>query len=145
MNTLNMFFTEWWPSFAGFGVGAVGLWFAGRFASHGYFLFTSPKSFRELAGYSTDEQKRLLQEASKETFRCWRSVLPSIAFALVLSIGIALGRTIPKVTTLPDTWWVHVIFAALFVGAAGWFVMQLAASCVRPFLQRLIGKTSHVA
>jgi len=145
MNILQIFFTEWWPTFLGFGVVLVGLWFAGRFASHGYFLFTSPKSFKELAGFSEVEKKRLLQVASKETFRCWRSVLPAIAFALVLSGGIALGRTIPKVTSLPDTWWVHVIFAALFAGATGWFVMRLAVSCVRPFLQRLIERTSHVA
>jgi len=145
MNTLQIFFTEWWPTFAGIGVVMVGMWFAGRFASHGYFLFTSPKSFRELAGRSEGEQRRLLQEASKETFRSWRSVLPPIAFALVLSVGIALGRTIPKVTELPDTWWVHVIFAAIFAGVAGWFVMQLAVSCVRPFLRRLIERTSHVA
>lgn len=104
-----------------------------------------PKSFKELAGYAKDEQKRLLQVASKEAFRCWRSVLPVISFALVLSGGIALGRTLPKATALPDTWWVHDITAALFAGAAGWFVMRLAVSCVRPFLQKLLERTNNVA
>lgn len=145
MNTLQIFFMEWWPTFTGIGVVMVGMWFAGRFASHSYFPFTSPKSFRELAVYSEGEQQRLLQEASKETFSCWRSVLPPIAFALVLSAGIALGRTIPKVTTLPDSWWVHIIVAGLFAGPAGWFVVRLAVNCVRPFLRRLLERTSHVA
>lgn len=145
MNILRIFFTAWWPIFLGVGLVSVGLWFAGRFASHGYFLFTSPKSFKELAGYAKDEQKRLLQVASKEAFRCWRSVLPVISFALVLSGGIALGRTLPKATALPDTWWVHDIIAALFAGAAGWFVMRLAVSCVRPFLQKLLERTNNVA
>jgi hypothetical protein len=145
MNFLRIFFAELWPVLLGVGLVLVGLWFAGRFASHSYFLFTSPKSFNELAGYSEDEQKRLLQVASKETFRCWWSVLPSIAFALVFSGGIALGMTLPKVTALPDTWWVHTIVAALLAGEAGWLVMRLAVSCVRPHLQRLIARTSHVA
>jgi hypothetical protein len=143
MNILQIFFAEWWPAFLGLGVVFVVFWFAGRFASDTYFLFTSPKSFKELAGYSEDEQKRLLQVASRETFRCWRSVLPAIVFALVVSGGVALGRTIPKVTPLPDTWWVHITFAALFAGAAGWLGMRLAVNCVRPFLRRLIERTNQ--
>jgi hypothetical protein len=138
MSILQIFFTEWWPDFVGVSIALSVVWFLGRFASHGYFLFTSPKAFRELARFAADKQKRLLQEASKETFRRWWSVLPVITFALVLSGGLAFGRTIPKITNLPDTFWIHIAFAALFTAAGGWFVVRLAVSCVRPFLRTLI-------
>jgi len=145
MNSLRIFFAEWWLIFLCQSFVFVGMWFAGRFGLHGYFFLTSPKSFKELAAFSEDEKKRLLQEASKETFRCWRSVVAPVACALVLSAGIAFGWTIPKVTTLPDTWWVHTVFGASFAGATGWFVPRLAKSCVRPFLRSLIERTSHAA
>jgi hypothetical protein len=145
MNALHIFYAEWWPVFLGVSLTVCSIWFVGRFDTHSYFLFTSPKAFRELATFAEDEQRRLLQEASKETFRCWWSVLPVIAFALVLSGGIALGRTVPKVTHLPDKLWVHVVFAVLLTVVGGWFVVRLAVSCVRPFLKRLIERTSHAA
>jgi hypothetical protein len=58
MNILQIFFAEWWPTFLGLGVVFVGFWFAERFASDSYFLFTTPKSFKELAGNSPELQYR---------------------------------------------------------------------------------------
>jgi hypothetical protein len=114
----------------------------GRFATHGSFFFLSPKSFKELAGYSDDEKKRLWQQASKEMFRCWRSLLPVMAFAFVISFAVALGMTIPKVTTLPDNLWVEALMSGLIMAVAGKPVERLMVIWVRPFLQNAMARTS---
>jgi hypothetical protein len=145
MTTLHIFFAEWWPTFVGISLSFSVIWIAGRFAAPCYFLFTTPKAFRELATFAEDEQKRLLQEASRKAFRSWRSVMPVFLFALVLSTSLAVGRTIPKVANLPDTLLVHMFFSGLLAALGGWFAARLAVSCVRPFLRTLIETTNHVA
>ena len=143
MNTLQIFLGEFWPTFVGVSIGLSLVWLAMRSASDGHLPFIGPKSFRELFGFTKDEQKRLIHEASKEAFRQWRSFVPVVVFAALFSSGMAMGRTLPKVTTLPDSFWVHVAFVSPFAVIGGWLAGRLEVRYVRPFLRRCIERRNH--
>jgi len=143
MNTLQIFFGEFWPAFIGMVIGNSFVWLAWRSASDGYLPFIGPKSFPELASFTKDEQKRLLHEASKEASGHWRSFVPVMVFSVIFSLGFAVGRTLPKVTTLPDSFGVHAAFACLFAMLGGWAAGRLAMRYVKPFLKKYIEAMSY--
>jgi hypothetical protein len=108
-------------------------------------LFVGPKSFTVLSRFAEDQQRRLLDEASKEALAGWRRVVPVAVFFVLLTVGTALGRTLPKVTTFPDSFWVNACSTALFAGFGFWLARQLQVHRVRPFLKALIERTQHAA
>ncbi len=149
MNTLRVFFGEFWGIFIGVAIGASCVWLARRLASNGYLPFIGPKFFPELSAFGKKDQRRLLHKASAIAFRHWESFVPIPVFAVTFSVGIAVGLTIPKVTTLPDSLWSRVLsgalFAALFGAIASWLASRLTARYLRPFLKECIENASHVA
>ncbi len=145
MNAISIFLGEFWPPFIGVTVGLSVVWVARRAASDGYLPFIGPKSFTELSGFAKDHQRRLLHEASNEAFGGWRSFLPVVGFAATFAAGAALGRTLPEVTAIPDSLWVHAGFAALFAAFGGWLAGRLGVHHLRPFLKASIERTSHAA
>jgi hypothetical protein len=143
MNTLQILFGEFWPTFVGMSVFFSFVWLAPRLACDGYLPFISPKSFPELATFAKDEQKGLLHEASKEASSQWRSFVPTVVFVALFSFGVAVGHTLPKVSALPDSFWVHVVFDCLFAVVGFWLAGRLTAQYMRPFLKRYIESTSQ--
>jgi hypothetical protein len=142
LNTLQIFFREFWPPFVGVNIGMSLIWLATRFASDGYLPFIGPKSFIELETFAKDEQKRFLHEACKASSGQWRSFVPFVAFAALLSCGAAMGQTLSKVSALPDSIWVHIVFACFFGVIGGWFATRLQMHYVRPFLKEYIESIS---
>jgi len=124
-------------------IGLSLVWLAMRSASDWRLPFIGPKSFQELGGFTKDEQKRLIHEASKAASKQMRSFVPVIVFAALFSCGAAVGQTLPKVTTVPDSFWVHAAFACLFAAIGGWLAARLEVGYVRPFLRACIERTSH--
>jgi hypothetical protein len=145
MNTVELLFTQGWPAFLGVTIAFLFQWFVGCSASHGYFFFVTPKAFAELAPFPGDERKRLLHQASKETYRRWVPILPILAFAFVFSASLEIGNVIPKLSGFPDTSWLRIVLALPFLLLGGWLVERLSIRCVRPRLRRLIEKTNIVA
>ena len=145
MNALSIFLGEFWPPFIGVTFGLLVVWLARRSASDGYPPFIGPKSFTELSGFVKNQQRQLLHEASTEAFAGWRSFIPVVLFAAMFAVGAALGRTLPKVTTVPDSLWVHPGFAALFAALGGSLAGRLGVRHLRPFLKASIERTQHAA
>ena len=145
MNALSIFLGEFWPPFIGVAVGLSVVWHARRSALDGYPPFIGPKSFTELSGFPKDQQKQLLHEASTEAFAGWRSFIPVVVFAAMFAAGAALGRTLPKVATVPDSFWVHTGFAAFFAAFGGGLAGRLEVRHLRPFLKASIERIQHAA
>ena len=145
MNALSIFLGEFWPPFIGVTFGLSMIWLSWRSASDGYPPFIGPKSFTELAGFAKNQQKQLLHEASTEAFAGWQSFIPVVVFSTVFAAGAALGRTLPKITTVPDSLWVHAGFAALFGAFGGWLAGRLEVRHLRPFLKASIERTQYAA
>ncbi len=143
MNTLRIFFGEFWPAFVGVSVSLSFVWLARRFASDGYLPFIGPKSFTELADYSKEEQNRLLHEATAEAFRHWRSFLPGAVLAICFATGAAIAHTLPRFTTIPDSPWITLPLVMVFAGFGAWLAGTLTTRCVRPFLRACIEKSHH--
>ena len=143
MKTLEIFFSMWSPiSMISLEVVMIGFWLWERFAHpRSSFLWSSPKSFKELTPYSAAEQNHLLQVAQKEMLSNWWSIFLPITLALVVSILLPLGSTLQKVTQVPDTWWTRCIFAGLSAYPACWPYRQLEVRCTRPFVRRLLIRT----
>jgi hypothetical protein len=145
MNALSIFLGEFWSPFIGVTIGLSVVWLARRSSSDWYPPFIGPKSFTELSGFAKDQQKQLLHEASSEAFAGWRYFVSVVMFAAMFAAGAALGRTLPKVTTVPDSLWVHAGFAALFAAFGGWLAGRLHVRHLRPFLKASIERTQHAA
>ncbi len=145
MDTLEIFLSEFWPPFIGASVGISVVWLLRRSGSDSCLPFLNRKAFAELVGYSTDEQKRLLHEASTEAFRHWRSYVPVAVLAFFLATGAAVSHTLPKVTTIPDSLWVTLPVMMVFVGFGGWLTSILTTSYVRPYLRTCIERPRHAA
>jgi hypothetical protein len=152
MNALSIFLGEFWPKviYVTIGISAVSLLrHSRRSPPPTYPLFAGPKSFTELSGFAEDQQRRLLNEASKEAFAGWRPFPPVIALCVIMTAGWALGQTLPKVTPVPDSFWVRACSLALFGGLGCWLAVWVAGRLgvhrVRPFLKALIERTQHAA
>ena len=117
MDTLKIFLSAFWPAFIGALIGSLVVYLGCRAGYDSRFLRPSlnPKSFAELAGYSKEEQKRLLHEASTEAFRHWRGYFPVSAYLYVIATGIAVAHTLPKVTTIPSSLWFKLAVLTVFV------------------------------
>jgi hypothetical protein len=139
MNAFQIFFGEFWPTFVGSSIGLSLAWVA----KHDYLPFIGPSTFTELAVFTKDEQKRLLHEASKEALAQWHSFIPTLVFLVIFPFGSALAHTLPKITTLPDSFWIHVVFGGLFGALGCWLAIRLGVLYVRPFLIRCIERTRH--
>ena len=140
MNALHIFFNEFWLNFVIFWViYALVTW--GRRVSLGRNAVSiGPKSFRELSAFSMEEQLRLLHEADKEAFQGWRLIFPAFLFAANLAGAMAVGMTIPKITTLPGSLWVVLGFALPFILLGFWATGWVEARFIKPFLKRQIEK-----
>ena len=145
MSTLKIFLSEFWsPSINALAAVSV-YWFFRRSDAYAYFLFVKPKGFGELAGYPKEEQRRLLHEASMEAFRHWRSLVPLVIFAFFFATGVAVAHTIPKVTPIPDSWWVRLLVVAAFAAFGCWLVGALQTRYVRPFLRAYLERSHHAS
>jgi hypothetical protein len=145
MNAISTFLAEFWAPFIGATFGVSIVWLAKRSASGGYPLFIGPKAFPELSDFTKDRQKQLLHDANKEAFAGWGSFLPVVVFATMLATGVALGHTLPSFTALPNSMWLHAIFAVIFAGFGGWLVGRLGMVRIRPFLQKSIENETQCA
>ena len=142
MDTLKIFLSYFWPLFIGALIGSLGTWFLRR-AGYGRFFLPSlnPKGFAELAGYSKEEQKRLLHEASTEAFRHWRGYFPVSAFVYVIATGLAVAHTLPKVTTIPSSLWFKLAVFTVFACLGAWLNRILTTRYLRPFLRTCIERS----
>ncbi|HTD88600.1 MAG TPA: hypothetical protein VK850_18660 [Candidatus Binatia bacterium] len=140
MNTLKIFFSEFWPPFIGVAVGVSTVWLLHRFGSDVRVRLLTPKAFVELASYSKEEQRRLLHEASTEAFRHWRAFVPVVVLAFFLATGSAVAHTLPKVTRSPDSWWVTLPVVMVFAVFGWWLAGALMTRYVRPFLQACLDR-----
>jgi hypothetical protein len=145
MNTLKIFLSEFWPPFIGASVGVLIVWFLRRFGAGACLPFLTARGFTELADYSKEEQRRLLHEASMEAFRHWRSFLPVALLAVFFAAGAAVAHTLPRVTTIPDSWWVTLPVVMVFAGFGGWLAGALTTRYVRQFLRACIERSHHAA
>ena len=146
MNTLHILFSQFWPFFVA-AIIVVPLVQWGRHISLGgnAALFIGSRSFAELSSFSKEEQERLLHAADREAFPGWRFFLPTLIYALVFSGGIAIATTLPKVATLPYSFWVSGGVGILFVGLGGWLAGRLEARSIRRYLKIHIERTHHAA
>lgn len=135
LDTLKILLSEFWPLFIGASVGLSVVCLLRRFGSDGCLPFLNRKAFAELAGYSKDEQRRLLHEASTEALRHLRSYVPVAVFAFFFATGAAVAHTLPKVTTIPHSWWVTLPVVMVFGAFGGWLAGALTTRYVRPFLR----------
>ena len=145
MDTLKIFLSTFWPAFFGALIASLGVWILRRFHYDSFPLPSlNPKGFAELAGYSKEEQKRVLDEASTKAFRHWRGFFPAYAFVFVTATGIAVAHTLPKVTTIPKSPWLSLAVVTVFIVCGGWLTRFLTTRYVRPFLRACIER-SHEA
>ena len=142
MDTLKIFFSEFWPPFIGASVGVSFVWLLHRSGSGASLPLLNEKAFAEIVGYPKGEQKRLLHEASAVAFRRWRSLVPLAVLAFFMATGGALARTLPQVTTIPDTRWVKYPVVMVFAVFGGWLARELTTRYVRPFLRTCLEKRS---
>ena len=144
MNTLKIFLSEFWSPFINALAVISVLWLLRRSDLH-FFFVNNPKAFAELAGYPMDEQRRLLHEASIEAFRHWRAFVLVVIFAFFFVTGVAVAHTIPKVTTIPDSWWVGLLVVTAFAAFGCWLVGALTTRYVRPFLRACLERSHHAS
>jgi hypothetical protein len=145
MDTLKIVLSEFFPPFTGALVGVSVVWLLRRSGSDGCLPFLNRKAFAELVGYSKEDQKRLLHEASTEAFRHWRSFVPVGVLAFFFATGAAVAHTLPKVTTIPDSWWVTLPVVMGFAAFGGWLAGALTTRYVRPFLRACLERLHHAA
>lgn len=143
MRTLTIFLSAFWPPFIGALVGASIVWLIRR--SAGRLLFLNPKAFSELAGYSKQEQTRVLHDASAEASRHWGSFVPGALFAFFIATGVALGPTLRKVAGIPGSLWVSISAAMVFAAFGSWLAIALTTRYVRPFLQACLERSQRAA
>jgi len=146
MDTLKLFLSAFWPAFIGALIGSLVVWF-GRRSRYDSRLLPSlnPKGFAELAGYSKEEQKRLLDEASTEAFRHWRGYFPVSAFLFVIATGLAVAHTLPKIKTIPNSLWLNLAVVTVSIGLGGWLTGILTTRYVRPFLRTCIERSREAS
>ena len=121
--------------------GMAFLWLLMGSASNARPPFVNAKAFPELAGLGREEQKRLLAEATRASFRHWRSFVPFLVFGIFFATGDAMARTLPKVTTIPDSFWATVITVSVFVLPGAWLAGRLSVNHIRPFLKILLANS----
>ncbi len=143
MNTLKIFLSEFWLPFINVSVAVSGVWLLRRFVPDPRLLLLNRRAFAELVGYSKEEQRRLLHDASTEAFRHWRSFVPVAVVALFVATGAAVAHTLPKVTTIPDSWWVTEPVVMVFVAFGAWLAAALTTGYVRPFLRACLERSHH--
>lgn len=147
MDTLKIFLSYLWPAFIGALIGSLVVYLGRRAGYDSRFLRPSlnPKRFAELAGYSKEEQKRLLHEASTEAFRHWRGYFPVSAYLYVVATGVAVAYTLPKVTTIPNSMWLNLAVVTVFIVCGGWLTRILTTRYVRPFLRTGIERSREAS
>ena len=126
-------------------IGMAFLWLLISSASDPRPPFANAKAFPELSRFSKEEQRRLLAEAIRQSSRHWRSFVPFLAFGTFFAVGAALARTLPKVTTIPDSFWETAITVVVFVLPGAWLVGRLSANYIRPFLKKCIEESNNAA
>lgn len=135
MDTLKILLAEFWWPFIGVLIGMLLVWLLRRRACDACLPLVNTRSFAELSAYSKDEQVRLLHEASKEAFRHLSSYTPVAVFVFFFAAGEAVAHTLPKVTTIPSSWWVIWPIVAVFAAFGGWLAGSLTIRLLRPLLR----------
>jgi hypothetical protein len=143
-SVISIFFLEFWPIFIGVSTSFCLVWFLSRKASDVRPQFSRAKTFKELSGYSNEEQKRLLHDAAALAFRYWHACIPSLIFSAFLSGGMAVAHTLIKVTVLPDSFWIVVVVAILFSFQGGCMAGKLEARYIREALRNCLEKKYDV-
>jgi hypothetical protein len=92
------------------------------------------KNFPELPNLSVSEQKRLLHAADRRAFAGWRSFIPAVTYAALLSGSIALPRLLQRIGMIPGSLWAPSAIAILFMAAGLWICRRLEVRRIRPFL-----------
>ena len=87
----------------------------------------------------------MLHEASIEALGHWRAFVLVAMFAFFFVTGVAVARTIPKVTTIPDSWWLGLLVVTAFAALGCWVVGALTTRYVRPFLRACLEKSHHAS
>src|SRR6185436_6273288 len=142
MNALKIFLSAFWPAFLGGAVFLSLFWLVKTSIASGYPPFVGPNSFSELSPFSEAEQKRLLQEASREAFGGWRWLIPICLFAAVFASGVALGYMLPLVTSFPNSIWAWTGLGIVFAGLGGWAASRLEKYSIAPALKRRIASVN---
>ncbi len=145
MTTMQYFLSEFWPTFIVFSIVMPALWMGKIWSLDGHLPFVRRKSFAELSDFAEDQQQQLLHDASKEASRRWRSLVPFLIFTGMFATGGAIGRTLPKLTTVPDSFLVHVGFTALFTIVGVRLAARVEVRQLRPFLKDSIKRVRHAA
>ena len=143
-NTIKDFFLHLGVMFTAVTFGMAFLWLLISSASDARPPFVNAKAFPELAGLGKEEQKRMLVEATRASFRHWRSFIPFLVFGIFFAAGAALARILPKVTTIPDSHWVTAITVGVFVLPGAWLAGRLSANHIRPFLKKCIESSGNL-
>lgn len=92
------------------------------------------RCFTALAGFSKDEQMRMLHNADRKAFRSWRLAIPSLLHAAALSVSFAAGPALAETGTLPDSLWMRFGVAAFCFSLCDWIIRRLEVHRIRPFL-----------
>jgi hypothetical protein len=138
MSALHTFFGEfWWMFLLVSAIWCLVQW-GRRVSLEGTAaVFVTPKSFRELAGLSRSEQKRLLHAADREAFPRWRFFLPTIIYAAEFAGVLAIARV------WPDSFAVSLGLGVCSIAFCCWIGARWEARRIRPFLQNHIEGTCN--
>ncbi len=80
---------------------------------------------------------------ARPPFRHWHSFIPFPVFGIFFAAGAALARTLPRVTTIPDSFWETAITVVVFVLPGAWLASRLSANHIRPFLKKCIEESNN--
>ena len=125
MNTLQIFFGQFWTVFISATVGVSIAWAFTRRSPRFHPPFVNRKALPELAGRTEDEQRRLLREATLQAFTSWRWLLPVLPLPLAWAVGVGLSHVLPTITSLPDSFWLHAGMATIFGVLGGWLTSRI--------------------
>jgi hypothetical protein len=141
MNFIEVFLSEFWPTFIGATFGLlIGFRIKGE-PSDSPLFFLNPKQFKEVSGWSPVEQRRLLRQACMFAFKQWRYIGGIIPLSLPLAVGNGLGHIVPKAMKWSDTVWTHMAITVLIGSAGLYFGIKLLEAYVRPYLLQILGST----
>ena len=136
---MQILFGHFWPVFISATVGVAIAWSMQR----GRPPFFTPKSLPELTGRTEAEQRRLVREATLQTFKSWRVLLPVLPLPLALAVGVGLSHALPTISSLPDSFWLRLGVVTVFGSLGGWLTTRLVTVYLRPVLRRLLESPHH--
>jgi hypothetical protein len=145
MNTLQIFFSAFWPVFAIMApIYALISWGA-RVSLDRNVAWVRPGYFKELSGFPRKERARLLHEADRAAFARWWFAFSTLMHTATISGAMIFAQAIPKVTMIRDSFWTSMGLVTLFIALGSWISSLFEVRRIRPFLRVQIEKTRHSA